>query len=307
MLRRICAWILIVSPALAFGADKSIMDLQRDIASLQEMVRGLQTSQNEKLAALTELVRQAVGNSNDASKTGFALQSSLQQSLQGMQDKVVAPVAGLNTRMDQMSNDLSKLGNAVSDLTAMLAKMQTQLTDLNNAVKVLQAPAAPPPSATGAPTGGSAAFPALPPISATDLYNNADRDRGAAHYDLALQEFSDYLKYYGNTAQAAAAQFYIGWIRYGQRDFESAAQDFENVVEKYPDDTTRVQEAMYYRGMSLERITGHKTEAAQEYIDLVKEFPKTDYADKACTQLQGLGRHCGPPAAAKKPAAKKKN
>jgi TolA-binding protein len=209
--------------------------------------------------------------------------------------------------MDQMSNDLSKLGNAVSDLTAMLAKMQTQLTDLNNSMKVLQAPAAPPPAATGAPTGGSAAFPALPPISATDLYNNADRDRGAAHYDLALQEFSDYLKYYGNTAQAAAAQFYIGWIRYGQRDFESAAQDFENVVEKFPDDTTRVQEAMYYRGMSLERITGHKTEAAQEYIDLVKEFPKTDYADKACTQLQGLGRHCGPPAAAKKPAAKKKN
>jgi TolA-binding protein len=224
MLRRICAWILIVSPALAFGADKSIMDLQRDIASLQEMVRGLQTSQNEKLAALTELVRQAVGNSNDASKTGAVLQSSLQQSLQGMQDKVVAPVAGLSTRMDQMSSDLSKLGNAVSDLTAMLAKMQTQLTDLNNAVKVLQAPAPPPPAATGAPTGGSAAFSALPPISATDLYNNADRDRNGGHLDLALQEFSDYLKYYGNTSQAASAQFYIGFVHYGQKDFENAAR-----------------------------------------------------------------------------------
>ena len=273
MFRRICAWMLIASPVVAFGADKSIMDLQRDVATLQEMVKQLQTSQNEKLATLLESVRQAVGNSSDASKTGAVLQSSLQQSLQSMQEKVVAPVAGLNTRMDQVSNDVSKLANAVGDLTAMLAKMQTQLTDLNNAVKVLQAPAPPPPAA-----GGSAALSAVPPISATDLYNNADRDRNGGHLDLAVQEFSDFLKYYGNTAQAPSAQFYIGFIHYAQKDYETAAQDFDNVVEKYPDDVTRVPEAMYYKGMSLQRVTGHKTDASQEYKDLIKQFPETDYA-----------------------------
>jgi TolA-binding protein len=301
MFRRICAWMLIASPVVAFGADKSIMDLQRDVATLQEMVKQLQTSQNEKLATLLESVRQAVGNSNDASKTGAVLQSSLQQSLQSMQEKVVAPVAGLNTRMDQVSNDVSKLANAVGDLTAMLAKMQTQLTDLNNAVKVLQAPAPPPPAAGG--PGGSAALPAMPPISATDLYNNADRDRNGGHLDLAVQEFSDFLKYYGNTAQAPSAQFYIGFIHYAQKDYETAAQDFDNVVEKYPDDVTRVPEAMYYKGMSLQRVTGHKTDASQEYKDLIKQFPETDYAKKACSELQGLGLRCGAPA---KSAPKKK-
>ena len=298
MFRRICAWMLIASPVVAFGADKSIMDLQRDVATLQEMVKQLQTSQNEKLATLLESVRQAVGNSSDASKTGAVLQSSLQQSLQSMQEKVVAPVAGLNTRMDQVSNDVSKLANAVGDLTAMLAKMQTQLTDLNNAVKVLQAPAPPPPAA-----GGSAALSAVPPISATDLYNNADRDRNGGHLDLAVQEFSDFLKYYGNTAQAPSAQFYIGFIHYAQKDYETAAQDFDNVVEKYPDDVTRVPEAMYYKGMSLQRVTGHKPDASQEYKDLIKQFPETDYAKKACSELQGLGLRCGAPA---KSAPKKK-
>src|ERR1039458_10523143 len=145
MFRRMCAWILIASPAVAFAADKATMEWQRDVAGRQEAVKQLQRSQDEKFGALLELVRQWVGNSNEASKTVAVMQSGLQQSLQNTQDRVVTPVAGLSTRMDQMSNDLHTLGNAVSDLAGILAKMQTQLTDLNNAVKVLQTPAPPPP------------------------------------------------------------------------------------------------------------------------------------------------------------------
>jgi TolA-binding protein len=307
MFRRICACILIASPAVAFGADNATLQLQRDIASLQEQVKELQNSQNEKFAALLELVRQAVGNATDASKSAFALQSSLQQSLQSTQDKVVTPVAGLSTRMDQMSNDLRTLGNAVSDLQAILAKMHDQLTDLNNAVKVLQTPPPAPPPAVSVPGATPAGLPAVPPISATDLYNNADRDHHGGHLDLALQEFSDYLKYYPDTAQAAAAQFYIGFIHYGQNDYETAAQDFQNVVDKYPDDATRVPEAMYYKGLSLQHMTGHKTEASQEYKELIQQFPKNDNAKKACTQLTVLGVHCptAAPAAPAKSARKK--
>jgi TolA-binding protein len=260
---------------------------------------------------LTALVTQLAATSSETSKSVAVLQSGVKDSLQSTQDKVVTPVAGLSTRMDQMSDSLSKLGNAVSDLTSLLNKMQLQLTDLSNAVKLLPTPApAPPPAVGGAPS--AAAAPAAPPISATDLYNNADRDRNGGHYDLAAQEFSDYLKYYGDTAQAASAQFYLGWIHYGQataskaqEDFQTAAQDFQNVVDKYPDDAKRVPEAMYYKGLSLERMTGHKTEASDEFKTLIKEFPKGDNADKACKELQGLGLRC-PTAAATKPAVRKK-
>ena len=306
MFRRICAWILIASPAVAFAADNATLQLQRDIASLQEQVKELQSSQNEKLAALTALVTQLAGNSNETSKSVAVLQSGLQQSLQSTQDKVVTPVAGLSTRMDQMSDTISKLGNAVSDLTGLLNKMQLQLTDLSNAVKLLPTPAPAPPPAAGGSSGPAGGTPAAPPISATDLYNNADRDEHGGHLDLALQEFSDYLKYYGGTPQAAAAQFYIGFIHYGQKDFETAVQDFENVVEKYPDDSVRVPEAMYYKGLSLQRITGHKTEASQEYKELIRQFPKDDNAKKACTQLKELAINCPAPGAAAKPAAKKR-
>ena len=173
--------------------------------------------------------------------------------------------------------------------------MQTQMTDLINQVKVMQAPPTAPPPAAGV----AGAAPATPPISATELYNDADGDRRGGRLDMAVQGFSDFLKYYPDSTQAAAAQFYIGFIHYGQNDFETAADDFDKVVKNYADDNARAGGDVL-RGQSLERIAGHKTAAADEYIDLIKKFPKTDYSTKACTQLKGLGRNCPSTTAAKK-------
>ena len=49
-----------------------------------------------------------------------------------------------------------------------------------------------------------------PPIPANDLYDNAMRDKGSGKLDLALQEFTDYLKWYGNTELAPNASSISG-------------------------------------------------------------------------------------------------
>ena len=179
----------------------------------------LQASQNQKFAALSASVQQAIDNARDTVKSAAVMQSRVDQNLQELQGdlegKVVGPVASVGARMDQMSNDFRNLQNAVSDLTAIINKLQAQLTDLNNAVKILQAPPAPPPPATES-TIGTGAPPTIDPptVSATDLYNNATRDRSSGKLDLALNEFLDYLKWYGNTDLAANAQYYIASIHY---------------------------------------------------------------------------------------------
>ena len=61
MFRRFCVCMLIASPAITFGANKAIMDLQRDVAQLQESVKQLQRSQDERLAKIEVLVTQALG------------------------------------------------------------------------------------------------------------------------------------------------------------------------------------------------------------------------------------------------------
>src|ERR1017187_10883180 len=66
-------------PARSPAASKEIMELQRDVAGLQEQLRLLKESQDKQLAALTVLVQQALDTSK-TSTTGVAvIQNNLQQ------------------------------------------------------------------------------------------------------------------------------------------------------------------------------------------------------------------------------------
>lgn len=289
---------LCFAPTSAPAASKEIQELQRDVAQLQDQVRQLQQSQDRQLAAIQALVQQSLTAANDATKSVAVIQSGFQQNLRDQESKVVTPVVGLNTRMDQMSQDMRTLQQAVTDLTGLISKMQAQLTDLNNAVKVMQAPAVPPPGATAAPGGmpGPGGAPGAPPADSTpsmpaaDLYNNAQRDRQGGKLDLALQEFSDYLRWYGNTELAPNAQYYIASIHASQGDYDNAIREYDMVLEKYPDNN-KTADAMYGKGVALARL-GRRTDGAREFQDLIKRFPGNSLAPQACTQLTNMGLKC---------------
>jgi tol-pal system protein YbgF len=291
MFRRLCALILVGSPALIWGASKEIMELQRDVALLQDQVKQLQQSQDRQLSAMTELVRQALDAANRANTSLAVMQNGFQQSVKDQKNDVVAPVVGLSTRMDSLSNDFRTVQQAVSDLASAVQKLQAQLTDVGNAVKVLQAPAPPPPApgTTGA-TGASN----TPPLPATDLYNNAKSDYTGGKLDLALQEYSDYLKYYGNTDLAPNAQFFIGAIHYSQGNYDQALNDFDAVTEKYPDNN-KTPDALYSKGTTLLKMS-RRTDAAAEFKELIQRFPQSSVAPQACTRLKDMGLRCPTPA-----------
>jgi TolA-binding protein len=296
MFRRLGVLILLTAP-LSFAVSKEILDLQREIASLQEQVRQLKEGQDTKLSALTVLVQQALDTAGKSSTGVAVIQSNLQQTVKDMETRVVTPVVGLSSRMDGVQSDVRALTNAVSDLTSLLNKMESQLTDLGNAVKILSAPpAAPPPAVSqgGAPGTAPGSSQETPTISSTDLYANAQRDRQGAKWDLALDEFGQYLKWYGNTDLAPNAQFYIGWIHFSQANYDQAVKDFDMVLERYPDNN-KMAEAFYYKGMSLEKLN-RRTDGAKEFQELIRRFPTNDLSKQACTQLKSLGYNCGTPA-----------
>ena len=182
-------------------------------------MRTLQRSQDEKLSAIQVLVQQALDAANKANTSVALLQNNLQQNSKEQQSKVVTTVTDLSSKMDTVTTDVSALRESVSDISSQVGKLQQQMVDLGNAVRTIQTPAVPPPSVTGPGTGpgtGPARASNVPPVSADQLYQNANRDRNGGNDDLALQEFSDYLKYYGNTMLAPNAQFYVAEIHLRQ-------------------------------------------------------------------------------------------
>ena len=296
------AAMLSFTPSPSSGASKEIQELQRDMAQLQDQLKQMQQSQDRQLAEIRVLVQQSLSAANDANRSVAVIQSGFQQNLRDQESKVVAPVVGMNTRMDNMAQEMRTLQQAVSDLTNLMSKMQTQLTDLGNAVKVMSAPAPPPPSPTGGAQAELAGGPGAPPsggaptISATELYNNANRDRAGGKLDLALGEYQDYLRWYGNTDLAPNAQYYIAWIHASQGDYAKAIQEYDAVLEKYPDNN-KTPDAMYGKGVALSRM-GRRTDGAREFQELIKRYPSNGLAGQACTQLTNMGLRCPAPSKA---------
>jgi TolA-binding protein len=302
--RSLLVCVLLSLPAMAPAASKEIQELQRDVALLQQQIKDLQRSQDEKFSSVTELARQSIEAANRASTGVAVIQSNLDKNLREQTDKVATPVIGLSTRLTEMGGDLRTLQQAVQDLAALMSRMQTQLGDINNSIKVMQAPPVPPPSTTG---GGSNAggAPDTPPMPATKLYDTARGDYQGGKYELAMPEFADYLKYYGNTDYAANAQFYIAMIHYAQKNYEDAVREFDLVKEKYAENP-KTADAMLFKGRALVKMPGHKTDGANEFMEVIKLYPKTDQAAQACEDRKTLGLGCGSPAAPAHPVARKK-
>src|SRR6185369_7704738 len=114
----VAAALVVIRPAPSSGASKEILELQRDVATLQDMVKAMQRSQDEKFAALQVMVQQSLNAANDANRSVAVIQNGFQQNLRDQEAKVVTPVVGLGTRIDQMSTDLRTVSQAVSDLTS---------------------------------------------------------------------------------------------------------------------------------------------------------------------------------------------
>ena len=274
---------LALSPAVMLGQKREdFLQIQRDVAQLQEQVKQLQRSQDEKMAALQSLVQQSVDASAKVSSGLGALAGEVGAKLNDQQSKLVAPVATLGTKVDQNSDDLRSLSANMAELVRRFSKLESSLTDLSSAVRTLSAPpAAPPPTAATAVPG--------PPAGVTEetSYQNAWRDYQGGKAELALQEFSDYLKYFSDRANAPSAQYYIGYIYFNAAMYEDAAKAFDAVLERFPENP-KTAEALYYKAVSLMKGE-HRTEAGDVFKEFIDRYPRNEHVSQAHANLRALG------------------
>lgn len=283
---------LAASPALLFAQKREdLLEIQRDVAQLEDQVNQLQKSQDEKMAALTMLVQQALDASNKASASAAALQKNIGESLSDQQRKVAEPVAVLQTRMDGVSQDLGAVRENIADLSRRLATLDSKLTDIGTAVRTLSAPpAAPPPNPGAALTGpASGTAPgAAPGVSAETLWENARRDDTSGKGDLAMSEYLQYIKTFPDLSNAPKAQFYIGQLYDRAKQYEDAADAFDAVVERFPKNE-KTCDAMYMKGVELMKAKNRRTDAASAFKDYVKACPGDDNISNAKSHLRTLG------------------
>jgi TolA-binding protein len=297
--------VLLLLPASAAAANKEMVELQRDVAQLQDQMRLLQQSFDARIAQLQLLNQQALEAANKSNASIAELSRAIQSENANVGRQVAQPVAALGARVDTLGQDMTGLQSTVANQTETLGRIQQQLVDLKNLLSTMQAPAAPPPAAgavstalPGAPPGAQpGAQPgAPPPISSAQLYQNAKRDMDGGNAELALNEFQDYLNYYRSTDLAPNAQFNIGQIHYSQKKLDVAVKDFDQVLEAFPVNP-KTPDAHYMKGRALIQL-GQRNEAAKEFKAVLAQFPTSPIAPNCRESLKMLGLSPAAPATA---------
>jgi tol-pal system protein YbgF len=294
-------------PAPAGAVAREIIDLQNSVAQLIQGQQSLQTELTQNAAVQRTLIEQSLDSVNKLNSSMSAVQKTAQDFS-----------AASGARLDTMGTQVQGLSDNVSDVQARMGKLDQKLTDIQNTLQNVDsklaggggggAGVAPPstmnspsgqpmmPPSSNAPGPGPGPGPgpsaaAGPPASADVLYSNALRDINGRHYDLATQEFQDYLRFYGQTDLASNAQFYLGEIAFMQNQFQVALEAYNKVIEDYPK-SFKTASARMRKGFCLSEL-GQKASAVRELRNVIRLYPGTDEAKRSAAKLREMGATAG--------------
>jgi tol-pal system protein YbgF len=257
----------------AFCVSKEIIQLQTQVQALQDQMTQMRQSFDERMGVMRNLIEQSTDNVNKVVTAVNDLNQNLQKTH-----------TDNGARADQLSGQIQALNDSVDELKARMTKLGQQLDAIQNAQQNINQPPAGqtvPGQQAGGPQGANQAPPA------DVLYNNALRDYNSGNYDLASQEFGDYLKYYQNTDLAGNAQFYLGDISYRQGNYEAAVKAYDTVIEQYPEGN-KAAAAQLKKGLALLEL-GQRQAGVRELNALINRYPKTVEAQQARDRLKKLG------------------
>ena len=259
--------LLWLGAAPAWGISKEMIQLQTQVQQLQEQMTAMQRSFDERMGVMKNLVEQ---DTDAANKVAAAL-NTLQAALQKQQ-------AEGGTRVDQVSGQIQALNDTMDELKVRLAKVTKQLEDMQSTQQSLAA------SQAQQQQQQQALAQAPPPDV---LYNNALRDYNGGKNDLALQEFSDYIKFYPNTDFAGNCYFYLGELQFKQGNYQQAVQSYDQVLQNFPSGN-KAAAAQLRKGFALLEL-GKQDDGVAELRHLIQRYPRSTEAVQARERLRKLG------------------
>ena len=314
-------WLVLALAAVLIGAlggamltakptgavSKDMIQLQEQVTQLLQGQRDLRSAIDTNNATLRTLVQQSLDATNQLNSQMGVLQKSVQEA-----------TANSGSRIDTMSTQTQGLSDNMQDVQARVAKLGQQMNDIQGLLQSIDGKISGGVSTqqsgySGAPAPGSSLqtqpnpgasqppqaanpVPSMPAISADTLYQNALRDFSTGKYDLARQEFGDYVRTFPTNDLASNAQFYLGEISYAQGDFQNAIAQYEIVTSNYPK-SFKLAAAQLKKSFA-EIELGMKSTGIRDLREVLRRFPGSDEARRAQAKLKELGAATAPRAPA---------
>lgn len=290
----IAALALLVPTPRAHAVSKEIIQLQTQVAQLQDMVQHLQDTNDSRMAVLQHLVEQSADNINRLTQSMTALQHQVAGESQNQNTQISGQIQSLNDSVDELKTRVTQLGQTLQQIQSQLQNIQAQ-------------PAGGQPGQPGQPgdnnqpgqrPGDNTQNPGAQPAPATqpqqpqaapakDIYQSALRDYNGARYGLAGNEFSEFLQNYPTDDLAPSAQFYLGEIAFRKGDFSEAIKNYGQVLDQFPG--SQKAPAAQLRKGEAELRDNHKADAIHDFRALIQRYPRAPEAMQARSHLNAMG------------------
>jgi tol-pal system protein YbgF len=291
-----------LNPQPTGAVSKEIIQLQEDVSQLLQGQQTMRSTIDANNASMRTLLQQSLDSVN-----------ALNQQMATLQKNVQEATANSSSRIDTMSTQTQGISDNLQDVQARVGKVAAQINDMQSTLQSIDgriaggsSPSSAP--AGGAPSGGPGAPPSagdagappsagggtssLPRASSDNLYQNALRDFTTGKYDLARQEFGDYVLHFPSTDLASNAQFYLGEISYAQGDFKDAIAQYNLVLANYPQ-SYKLGAALLKKGFA-ELELGMKATGTKDLREVERRFPSSDEARRAQAKLKEIGATASP-------------
>ena len=249
-------FVVLLAAGPAYPQNKDLLRLNADVLQLQQQVKQLQISVDDKTAAIASLVEKMADQMNTI-QTAVAKLSEGIDSVKTSDDKTAAElrtqVNNLNANIDQVNEGLTSIRTRINSVSDQLTAQAAQ---------------------------------AEPLASPEDLMRSAGVDKISGNFDLAIEEYREFLSKYPNHTRAAEAQANIGDIFFGQKKFDQALIEYDLFLQKYMNDD-RTSSALYKKGLAHAELN-QITEAKAVLTRVQKDFPGTTEAVGAAAKLKEL-------------------
>jgi tol-pal system protein YbgF len=273
---------LVLASAIARPADAAnkeqqqmmadIRMLQEQTQQLQNLIGALSASLNATLNEALKAVNTRLDEQTNSNRKSFADQKLI---------------------VDTLSSDLKVVREKVDDNNVRIGSMSQEVDALRQSL--LQQSVARPPSATELSSDGAAAAaapgdappnpttPALPPLpvgtSPQKLFDQAMGNYFAGLYDLAIEGFTAYIRYFPKSDMADDAQLGIGQSFAQEGKNDKAVEEFDRAIRTYPSGNV-IPDAYYRKGLALMDL--RQPDLARAAFEMVvKTYPDSTAASLA--------------------------
>lgn len=277
--------------------ENTVYDTHRRVVKLEQDLGGSVEKLNETAADLTARVDQ-----NDQQTR--TLQSTIEEN-QVKLDALQRTLENLSSTLYRSLNLTAPSGS--SGFSSEGTQSRRSEVDMEGPVVVTPAPTAPPvssprpevlppvsseptvvpPASTPAPSPAAEAGAAVGG-SPEDAYQQAQQSFADENYEVALQQFDDYLKRYPNVDAdfSANAQFWKGYCCYNLGKQEQAIEEFKTLRTSYPN-SSKIPFGIYIQAMAYKQL-GQTARAIELLKDVVNNYPVNTASERAKTELEKL-------------------